>query len=210
MVAVITGGGSGLGLCAARVLDANGAKAVYIVGRRQNTLDDAAKTAFNGKIIPIVLQAALWKPEMPGFSNAFHVNCTAAFYIIVAFLDLLDAGTKKHNLPSDAQILVTSSVAAFSRNLASSFAYSASKAAINHLAKMINMIVPSIHPSEMTRGSMASYDQFSGIQGHEQHFTDARNMTADKVPAERSGSEEDFAGAILYQQVVPACLQVLI
>ena len=33
LVAVITGGGSGLGLYAARALDANGAKAVYIVGR---------------------------------------------------------------------------------------------------------------------------------------------------------------------------------
>jgi NAD(P)-dependent dehydrogenase (short-subunit alcohol dehydrogenase family) len=32
LVAVITGGGSGLGLYAARALDANGAKAVYIVG----------------------------------------------------------------------------------------------------------------------------------------------------------------------------------
>jgi NAD(P)-dependent dehydrogenase (short-subunit alcohol dehydrogenase family) len=30
LVAVITGGGSGLGLYAARALDANGAKAVYI------------------------------------------------------------------------------------------------------------------------------------------------------------------------------------
>ena len=34
LVAVTTGGGSGLGLYAARALDANGAKAVYIVGRR--------------------------------------------------------------------------------------------------------------------------------------------------------------------------------
>ena len=30
LVAVITGGGSGLGLYAARALDANGAKAVYV------------------------------------------------------------------------------------------------------------------------------------------------------------------------------------
>ena len=34
LVAVITGGGSGLGLYAARALDANGAKAVYIVGEQ--------------------------------------------------------------------------------------------------------------------------------------------------------------------------------
>ena len=54
MVAVVTGGGSGLGLYAARALDANGAKAVYIVGRREETLKKAAETAVNGKIIPIV------------------------------------------------------------------------------------------------------------------------------------------------------------
>lgn len=33
LVAVITGGGSGLGLYAARALDANGAKAVYVESR---------------------------------------------------------------------------------------------------------------------------------------------------------------------------------
>jgi len=72
LVAVVTGGGmytyatwvcriqpntsqgSGLGLYAARALDANGAKAVYIVGRREKTLQEAAKTGVNGSIIPIV------------------------------------------------------------------------------------------------------------------------------------------------------------
>jgi NAD(P)-dependent dehydrogenase (short-subunit alcohol dehydrogenase family) len=44
MVALITGGGSGLGLYAARALDANGAKAVYIVGRREEPLRQAAAT----------------------------------------------------------------------------------------------------------------------------------------------------------------------
>lgn len=54
MIAVVTGGGSGLGLYAARALDANGAKAVYIVGRREGVLKEAAKTGVNGKIIPVV------------------------------------------------------------------------------------------------------------------------------------------------------------
>lgn len=54
LVAVVTGGGSGLGSYAARALDANGAKAVYIVGRRENALQEAAKTAVNGSIKVIV------------------------------------------------------------------------------------------------------------------------------------------------------------
>jgi NAD(P)-dependent dehydrogenase (short-subunit alcohol dehydrogenase family) len=191
LVAVITGGGSGLGLYAARALDANGATAVYIVGRREETLKEAAATAKNGKIIPLVgdvsdkaslqsvadhvrkeqgylnllfanagvpgprvrdhvptlakgkpsideMQKGLWEPSMELFTNTFNVNTTSVFYTAVAFLDLLDAGNKKQNVAQDSQILVTSSVAGFSRYLASSFAYSTSKAAVNHLVKMLS------------------------------------------------------------------------
>lgn len=54
LVAVITGGGSGIGLYIAKALDANGALAVYIIGRRLETLRSAAAQAINGTIIPIV------------------------------------------------------------------------------------------------------------------------------------------------------------
>ncbi|KAI1447643.1 hypothetical protein F5Y02DRAFT_378000 [Annulohypoxylon stygium] len=55
-VAVITGGGTGIGLMAAQALSANGAK-VYITGRRKEVLENAAKshqpTKGGGQIIPI-------------------------------------------------------------------------------------------------------------------------------------------------------------
>lgn len=60
------------------------------------------------------------------------------------------------------------------------------------------MIVPGVYPSEMTQRSMALLDRFSGVEGLEQYFTDARKMPSDKCSAERTGSEEDFAGAILF------------
>ncbi len=75
---------------------------------------------------------------MDSFTNVFNVNATAVFYTAVAFLDLLDAGNKKQNVAQESQILVTSSVAGFSRYLASSFSYSTSKAAVNHLVKMLS------------------------------------------------------------------------
>ncbi|KAK4549415.1 hypothetical protein LTR36_006412 [Oleoguttula mirabilis] len=263
LVAVITGGGSGLGLYAARALDANGAKAVYIVGRRENTLKEAAKTGVNGTIKPIVgdvsdkaslmkiveqireeqgfvnllyanagvsgpkdrhnidvkskkptvkeLQEALWQPEMQEFTTALHINCTSVYYTAVAFMDLLDAGNKKRNVPQDSQVLVTSSIAGFSRQLASSFAYSTSKAAVNHLVKMMstafaqngfhircNLIAPGLYPSEMTQGHTSQMQKFGGVEGHGGAFADAHVMAADRSPAERTGSEQDFAGVVLF------------
>ncbi|KAK2757117.1 hypothetical protein FQN54_005087 [Arachnomyces sp. PD_36] len=55
MVAVITGGGSGLGLIMAQALAANGASKVYIIGRREHKLTEAASSSPKpGTIIPIV------------------------------------------------------------------------------------------------------------------------------------------------------------
>ncbi|KAJ9662446.1 hypothetical protein H2198_001335 [Neophaeococcomyces mojaviensis] len=262
LVAVITGGGSGLGLYAARALDANGAKAVYIVGRREETLKQAAKTAVNGTIIPLVgdvtdkdslqkiaehvrreqgfinllfanagiggpkhasalpkdkkptiqdFQDVMFKPEMDDFTKTLHVNTTAVFYTVVAFLDLLDAGNKKRSVPQESQVLVTSSVAGFSRYLASSFAYSASKVAVTHLVKMLstffsqngfkiraNVIAPGLYPSELTEGQTSKLDEFGDIEGHSGVFAGARKMAPENSPAERTGSEEDFAGVVLF------------
>ncbi|KAK5941247.1 hypothetical protein PMZ80_006524 [Knufia obscura] len=259
LVAVITGGGSGLGLYAARALDANGAKAVYVVGRREETLQAAAKTGINGTIKPIVgdvsdkaslqkvveqvrqeqgfvnllfanagiggprhasdlpekptikqFQEVVFKPEMDDFTKTLHVNNTAVFYTAVAFLELLDEGNKKRNVPQDSQILVTSSVAGFSRFLASSFAYSTSKAAVNHLVKMLstffsqngfkiraNVIAPGLYPSELTERKVSKLDEF-GLEGHTDVFAGARKMAPTESPAERTGSEEDFAGLVLF------------
>ncbi|KAL1593857.1 hypothetical protein SLS60_010590 [Paraconiothyrium brasiliense] len=257
LVAVITGGGSGLGLYAARALDANGAKAVYIIGRREETLKNAAKTAVNGTLKPIVgdvsdkqslqkiaeqirreegyinllfanagvsgpnhtmdvpatvkdFQKAVFQSDPQDFTQTLHVNTTAVFYTTIAFLDLLDEGNKKGNVPQDSQVIVTSSVAGFSRFLASSFAYSSSKAAVNHLVKMLstyfsqngfhiraNLIAPGLYPSEMTQGKTKDMEPLGEAKGHGA-FSDAYKAEPTLAPAERTGSEEDFAGTILF------------
>ncbi|KAI9743096.1 MAG: hypothetical protein M1818_003391 [Claussenomyces sp. TS43310] len=54
LVAVITGGGTGIGLMMARALALNGASKVYIIGRRKNVLEEAAASVTTGNIIPLV------------------------------------------------------------------------------------------------------------------------------------------------------------
>lgn len=257
LVAVITGGGSGLGLYAARALDANGAKAVYIIGRREDTLKQAAASAENGTIKPIVgdvtdkeslkkvvyqiqqeqgyvnllfanagvmgpshasavankktvkeYSQALFEPSVEDFDWTSHVNSTGVFYTVLAFMELLDAGNQKRNVPQESQVIVTSSVAGFSRTLGVGFAYSASKAAVNHLVKMlstafatnqfhirVNAINPGLYPSEMTNQQMNSMSAHGNSRGA---YEGAKAIDPKTTPAERTGSEEDFAGTILF------------
>ncbi|KAJ3549983.1 hypothetical protein NM208_g221 [Fusarium decemcellulare] len=53
IVAVITGGGSGLGLYMTRALAENGAKKVYIIGRRADVLDQAVKDIGLNNVVPL-------------------------------------------------------------------------------------------------------------------------------------------------------------
>lgn len=157
------------------------------------------------------LQAALWKPEMAEFTKTSEVNCTGVFYAAVAFLELLEAGNKARNVPQDSQVLVTSSIAGLSRQYAAGFAYSASKAAVVHVVKMLattfaqnqyrircNIIAPGLYPSEMTANSMSKLEKFDGVEGHDGMFADAQMMATAACPATRTGSEQDFAGTVLY------------
>ena len=54
LVAVITGGGTGIGLMMAKALALNGASKVYIIGRRKEVIEKAARESPHGNIIPIV------------------------------------------------------------------------------------------------------------------------------------------------------------
>jgi NAD(P)-dependent dehydrogenase (short-subunit alcohol dehydrogenase family) len=54
MVVVITGGGTGIGLLMTKAFALNGAKKVYIIGRRKEKLDEAAKLSPNNNIVPLV------------------------------------------------------------------------------------------------------------------------------------------------------------
>ncbi|KIV93997.1 hypothetical protein PV10_05162 [Exophiala mesophila] len=54
LIAVITGGGSGLGRMMARALAINGAAKVFVVGRREDSLKETASSVPTNNIIPVV------------------------------------------------------------------------------------------------------------------------------------------------------------
>lgn len=179
----------------AKALARAGAKKVYILARRKEILDEAAKA--HESLHPLVcdvvskesLQAAVdtitkesgyvnlviansgtvgtvapLNPDltvselkqrlfdnvsMDEFTQTMHINVTGAYFTMLAFLELLDAGNKNalkggfgapstegSDVPSiQSQALFTSSIAGYSRSRFSLPAYAASKSAISHLAK---------------------------------------------------------------------------
>ncbi|RYP72016.1 hypothetical protein DL771_004485 [Monosporascus sp. 5C6A] len=54
LVAVVTGGGTGIGLMITKALVENGASKVYILGRRLAVLEEAAKSTGSSAVIPLV------------------------------------------------------------------------------------------------------------------------------------------------------------
>jgi NAD(P)-dependent dehydrogenase (short-subunit alcohol dehydrogenase family) len=181
----------------ARALATNGAKRVYLLGRRLEVLQEAAKldsaiftpiqcnitshaslqsavdriasetgyinllianggipgppTRFNPNLPLSQVRANMFTElAMEATTATFAVNTTGAFFTIVAFLELLDAGNQhavQHggfgaplregsDVPSiQSQVIVVGSIAAYSRMDMSSPAYAGSKAAVVHLTK---------------------------------------------------------------------------
>ncbi len=189
----------------AKALAANGAKKVYIIGRRLDKLQAATGESPNiiplqgdvtdkqsletlvaqikqesghidflvcnsGSTGPLVedlkedaslaeIQQYMWAWDAKQFNGAFELNVTGTFFTIIAFLDLWAAGNKAGNRQGiQSSILVTASVASFMRRLATGVAYTTSKAATVHLAKVmgtylaphgirVNSLCPGIFPS---------------------------------------------------------------
>ncbi|KAI2635128.1 short-chain dehydrogenase [Xylaria nigripes] len=257
MVAVITGGATGIGLMMARALVNAGAKKVYLLGRRQEVINSVA--AEHKAFVPIVcdvtsklslqsavdavakdsgyvnlliansgapgpvkrlnhdlsiqeLRKALFEEaSMEEFTQTLNVNVTGAYFTMLAFLELLDAGNKnalkggfgapidKTNVLSiQSQIVFTSSIAGYSRDRASMLAYTASKSALTHMAKhastnlskyeiRVNALAPGLFPSELAKAVIGSRNPATETHDNK-----------DYIPARRFGGTEEMSGSILY------------
>ncbi|KAF2840538.1 NAD(P)-binding protein [Patellaria atrata CBS 101060] len=249
-VCVITGGGTGIGLMAAQVLAANGAK-IYITGRRKEVLEQSAtqhEIQDGGSIIPLGpcdvtkkqdleaiakeveskekfinllicaagvagtkaepdkeeasdLKAKLWNNEtFEEWNETYSTDVTAVYFSTVAFLPLLQAGTEHHGHLS-ASVIVISSMSGIMRESQGHFNYNTAKGGTVHLTKLmsaefqklrirVNSIAPGYFPSEMTAKESGS--------DNKSHLPDDKIQEKGHVPAERAGSDEEMAQAVLF------------
>ncbi|KAK5698052.1 hypothetical protein LTR97_007012 [Elasticomyces elasticus] len=139
------------------------------------------------------------------WNTTFATNSTAVAFTTFAFLELLDAGNKKGNCPGrKSQVLVTTSIAGYSRLSSAIGAYPPSKAAATHLIKClagalvpyqirVNGIAPGLFPSDLANALIKSFGA-----GEEADSTIEGNVPRDIVPAERTGKADDMAGTVLY------------
>jgi NAD(P)-dependent dehydrogenase (short-subunit alcohol dehydrogenase family) len=145
------------------------------------------------------LQKHLWEPEFDAFQATFSTNVTGVYFTAIAFLSLLHAGNQKFLGKSgcSSQIIVMSSISGYSKQIQTSLAYSASKAAATHLARnlatyfvhlqiRVNVIVPGLYPSEMTGSTKSDEKGHVSMEGKEESWDD--------VPARRPGMEHEIAG----------------
>ncbi|KAJ5893451.1 Short-chain dehydrogenase/reductase SAT3 [Penicillium taxi] len=154
------------------------------------------------------IRDALLALPMKDFTNVLNVNVTGAYYTVVAFLPLLEAANQRRPVPRPgvlspptAQVIITSSIAAFNRNVPNNYAYNTSKAAVTHLVKSlstnflpyhirVNGIAPGLYHTEMSDSMFKNIDVDGGIWDN--------SVPANLIPLTRSGSEEDFAGLFIW------------
>ncbi|OAA74097.1 short chain dehydrogenase/reductase family [Cordyceps fumosorosea ARSEF 2679] len=135
------------------------------------------------------------------WESVYRTNVASVFFTTAAFLPLLQRSTEKHKGWSAGVINITS-VSGLIKTAQHHFAYNASKAAAEHLTRMlaaevaaaglkvrVNSVAPGVFPSEMTAKEESDDRQKSALPG---------GKMEGKVPAQRPGRDEDMAQAVLF------------
>ncbi|KAE8380368.1 hypothetical protein BDV26DRAFT_279586 [Aspergillus bertholletiae] len=95
VVAVITGGGTGLGKTIALALDANNAEKVFILGRREGPLHETAAQATNHSIVPVVVDTT----SQESLENAYHIVAAQTSHVDLLFANSGVDGPPAHLPP---------------------------------------------------------------------------------------------------------------
>jgi NAD(P)-dependent dehydrogenase (short-subunit alcohol dehydrogenase family) len=103
------------------------------------------------------IQNYLWQPNFEHMASVYSANVVGVYFSIVAFLELLHLGNQMSNIVQRSQIIATSSISGFNRNVPGGFAYGSSKAAVTHLMKqMATFLAPyGIRSNVIAPGSKA-------------------------------------------------------
>ena len=220
-VALVTGGSRGIGRMIAKGLLCQGAR-VYITARKAAACDATAKelSAFGTcismpcdisthegmtqlvkqlgekeKHLDILVNnaGAAWGapfdtfPES-GWDKVVDLNMKTPFFLTQALAPMLRQAAK-HRM---AKVINIASIDGVSVNPMETYSYAASKAGVIHLTKRMSLtlIKDNICMNAIAPGAFAS-DMNREARDHEQ-------ATAERIPAQRIGRDEDMAAAAIY------------
>jgi len=222
-VAVVTGGSRGIGAMIARGFVENGVKTYICSRTFEQAEETAKSLSEFGDIVALQADlstvagienfvaeitsreekidilvnnaGAVWAAPLDdfpesGWDKVMDINVKSVFFLTQKFLPLLRASSGDGNM---GRIINIASVDGLSVPRFETYSYSASKAAVIHMTKVlakrlsadkitVNAIAPGAFPSDMTKVILAKNKQ--GVM--------------DDIPLARIGEPEDMAGAAIY------------
>ncbi|KAI9801311.1 MAG: hypothetical protein M1833_002881 [Piccolia ochrophora] len=145
------------------------------------------------------LKDKLWGAEgFDEWNSVFNTNVSSVYFTTLAFLPLLQAGSK-HKPAEPSSVIVISSMSGIMRHAQGHFSYNAAKGATIHLSKLmsaefdkanirVNSIAPGYFPSEMT-AKASDENQKSDLPPE---------TIQQKGHVERAGSDEEMGMAVIF------------
>jgi NAD(P)-dependent dehydrogenase (short-subunit alcohol dehydrogenase family) len=217
--ALVTGGTSGIGLAIAKEIIAEGAR-VIITGRNKKTLDLVAKEISATGIVSdqssipdidrlvvdvrdrfekldlLIVNAGLYSIQPfetvseDVYDSVMNVNLKGVFFTVQKFVPLLNEG---------ASVILVSSVGAFSTPATGHSVYSATKAAMNALARSISFeLAPNgIRVNAVCPGPTAT-PIFGKLGLTEETLDEMALAIKNKIPAKRFGNPSDIAKLVSF------------
>lgn len=219
-VVIVTGGTSGIGLATAQAFSSQGA-AVYITGRRQDTLDKAVK-AIGGDVTGVRSDVA----NLDDLDRLYDVVQQRHSHIDVLFVNAgggelvpLGAITEEHYqktfdtnvkgtlftvqkalplLRDGGSIVLTSSTTG-TTGTANFSVYSATKAAVRNFARswILDLKERNIRVNVVSPG-LTDTAGLNDLFGGGEQASAIKNALTEQIPSNRIGQPEDIANAVLF------------